>query len=219
MKKTTTQGATDNLAYRFFKRLFDIIISMVGIILLIPLTIVLFFVRKYNHDDDAPIFYEQLRYGKNGKVFRLYKYRSMCINADEILEDYLNKNPEAKKEYKKYKKLKDDPRVTKSGNFIRKSSMDEMPQFINIFIGNMTLVGPRPYLPRERDDMGKHFDTIVSVKPGLTGLWQVSGRSNASFEERMKLDKEYINKKSFWLDTKIFFKTIGKTFLKDSSAF
>ena len=219
MKKTTTQGATDNLVYRFFKRLFDIIISMVGIILLIPLTIVLFFVRKYNHDDDAPIFYEQLRYGKDGKVFRLYKYRSMCINADEILEDYLNKNPEAKKEYKKYKKLKDDPRVTKSGNFIRKSSMDEMPQFINIFIGNMTLVGPRPYLPRERDDMGKYFDTIVSVKPGLTGLWQVSGRSNASFEERMKLDKEYINKKSFWLDTKIFFKTIGKTFLKDSSAF
>ena len=219
MKKTTTRGATDNLAYRFFKRLFDIIISMVGIILLIPLTIVLFFVRKYNHDDDAPIFYEQLRYGKDGKVFRLYKYRSMCINADEILEDYLNKNPEAKKEYKKYKKLKDDPRVTKSGNFIRKSSMDEMPQFINIFIGNMTLVGPRPYLPRERDDMGKYFDTIVSVKPGLTGLWQVSGRSNASFEERMKLDKEYINKKSFWLDTKIFFKTIGKTFLKDSSAF
>ena len=209
----------NNMYKHFFKRLFDIIISMVGIILLIPLTIVLFFVRKYNHDDDAPIFYEQLRYGKDGKVFRLYKYRSMCINADEILEDYLNKNPEAKKEYKKYKKLKDDPRVTKSGNFIRKSSMDEMPQFINIFIGNMTLVGPRPYLPRERDDMGKYFDTIVSVKPGLTGLWQVSGRSNASFEERMKLDKEYINKKSFWLDTKIFFKTIGKTFLKDSSAF
>ena len=219
MNKTAKNKDRDNIFYRFFKRLFDIIISLVGIIMLIPLTIVLFFVRKHNHDDDAPIFYEQLRYGKDGKVFRLYKYRSMCINADEILEEYLNNNPEAKKEYKKYKKLKNDPRVTKSGNFIRKSSMDEMPQFINILIGNMTIVGPRPYLPREKDDMGKNFDTIVSVKPGLTGLWQVSGRSNASFEERMKLDKKYIKERSFWLDTKIFFKTIGKTFLKDSSAF
>ena len=219
MNKATKQKNAGSKAYRFFKRLFDIILSLIGIILLIPLTIVLFFVRKYNHDDDAPIFYEQLRYGKDGKVFRLYKYRSMCINADDILEDYLNKNPEAKKEYKKYKKLKDDPRVTKSGQFIRKSSMDEMPQFLNILLGHMTIVGPRPYLPRERDDMGKNFDTIVSVKPGLTGLWQVSGRSNASFEERMKLDKKYIREKSFWLDVKIFFKTIGKTFLKDSSAF
>ena len=219
MNKATKQNNLGDKIYRFFKRLFDIIFSLMGIILLIPLTIVLFFVRKYNHDDDAPIFYEQLRYGKDGKVFRLYKYRSMCINADDILEDYLNKNPEAKKEYKKYKKLKDDPRVTKSGQFIRKSSMDEMPQFLNILLGHMTIVGPRPYLPRERDDMGKNFDTIVSVKPGLTGLWQVSGRSNASFEERMKLDKKYIKEKSFWLDVKIFFKTIGKTFLKDSSAF
>ena len=219
MNKATKQNNVGDKVYRFFKRLFDIIFSLMGIILLIPLTIVLFFVRKYNHDDDAPIFYEQLRYGKDGKVFRLYKYRSMCINADDILEDYLNKNPEAKKEYKKYKKLKDDPRVTKSGQFIRKSSMDEMPQFLNILLGHMTIVGPRPYLPRERDDMGKNFDTIVSVKPGLTGLWQVSGRSNASFEERMKLDKKYIKEKSFWLDVKIFFKTIGKTFLKDSSAF
>lgn len=219
MNKTAKQNNAGSKPYRFFKRLFDIILSLIGIILLIPLTIVLFFVRKYNHDDDSPIFYEQLRYGKDGKVFRLYKYRSMCINADDILEDYLNKNPEAKKEYKKYKKLKDDPRVTKSGKFIRKSSMDEMPQFLNIFLGHMTIVGPRPYLPREREDMGKNFDTIVSVKPGLTGLWQVSGRSNASFEERMKLDKKYIREKSFWLDVKIFFKTIGKTFLKDSSAF
>ena len=219
MNKTAKQNNAGSIPYRFFKRLFDIILSLIGIILLIPLTIVLFFVRKYNHDDDTPIFYEQLRYGKDGKVFRLYKYRSMCINADDILEDYLNKNPEAKKEYKKYKKLKDDPRVTKSGKFIRKSSMDEMPQFLNILLGHMTIVGPRPYLPRERDDMGKNFDTIVSVKPGLTGLWQVSGRSNASFEERMKLDKKYIREKSFWLDVRIFFKTIGKTFLKDSSAF
>ena len=131
----------------------------------------------------------------------------------------MNSNPEAKKEYKKYKKLKNDPRVTKSGEFIRKSSMDEMPQFINILKGEMTVVGPRPYLPREKEDMGKNFDTIVSVKPGLTGLWQVSGRSNASFEERMKLDKKYIRERSVWLDIKIFFKTIGKTFFKDSSAF
>ena len=219
LSKATRKHNKDNFFYRFFKRMFDIIFGLVGIILLIPLTILLFFVRKHNHDDNMPMFYAQLRFGKNGKVFKLYKYRSMCLNADEILEDYLNSNPEAKKEYKKYKKLKNDPRVTKSGEFIRKSSMDEMPQFINILKGEMTVVGPRPYLPREKEDMGKNFDTIVSVKPGLTGLWQVSGRSNASFEERMKLDKKYIRERSVWLDIKIFFKTIGKTFFKDSSAF
>ena len=219
MNKATRNHNKDNFFYGFFKRLFDIMFSLVGIMLLIPLTILLFFVRKRNHDDKMPMFFDQLRYGKDGKVFKLYKYRSMCLNADEILEKYLNSNPEAKKEYKKYKKLKNDPRVTKSGEFIRKSSMDEMPQFINILKGEMTVVGPRPYLPREKDDMGKNFETIVSVKPGLTGLWQVSGRSNASFEERMKLDKKYIKERSLWLDIKIFFKTIGKTFFKDSSAF
>ena len=132
------------------KRIIDIVGGLVGTIALIPLTIIIYVARKILHEDDGPIFYEQLRIGKDGKVFRMYKYRSMVVGADEILFKYLQENEEARKEYKEYKKLKNDPRVTKVGNFIRKTSLDEFPQFINVLKGDMSLVGPRPYLPREK---------------------------------------------------------------------
>lgn len=205
--------------YLLVKRIFDIVGSFIGIIILIPTTIVIWMARIILKENDGPLFYEQLRYGKNGKVFRLYKFRTMVIDADEKLKKFLaeNKDDERAKYYKKYKKLKDDPRVTKLGKFLRKTSIDELPQLINIFLGQMSFVGPRPYLIREKDDMGKSFDEIMKVKPGLTGYWQVSGRSNALFEERIKLDLYYAEHKSLWFDAKIFLKTF-KAVLKREGA-
>lgn len=195
------------IIYRLVKRIIDIVGALVGIVLLIPITIVLYIVKTFSKENKGPLFFEQLRVGKNGKEFRIYKYRSMVMHADEKLWEYLNNNPEAKEEYKKYKKLKYDPRITRTGRFLRKTSLDEFPQFINVLKGDMSLVGPRPYLYREKEDMSKNFDTIVSVKPGLTGYWQVNGRSDVDFEERTRMDVEYIKNRNLWLDFKILIKT------------
>ena len=151
------------------KRVIDICGGLIGTIALIPLTIIIYIARIVLHENDGPIFYDQLRIGKNGKVFKMYKYRSMVIGADEKLKKYLEENEEARLEYKKYKKLKNDPRITKVGNFIRKTSLDEFPQFINVLKGDMSLVGPRPYLPREKEDMGEYYTYIINARPGITG--------------------------------------------------
>ena len=200
--------------YLLIKRLFDIFVGLIGIFILVPLTIFVAIFRKVKNEDDGPIFYTHLRIGKNGKQFKLYKYRTMCMNADEKLKKYLEGNEEAKKEYKKYKKLKKDPRITKIGEILRTTSIDEFPQFINIFLGNMTLVGPRPYLPREKEDMGKYYDNIIKCKPGVTGYWQVNGRSNTTFEKRLELDNYYIENRSLWLDIKIIVKTAMQIIVK-----
>ena len=206
-----------NLVYRIIKRSIDIIAGIVGCILLIPITILVWLVRLIKKENTGPLFYEQLRIGKNGKQFRMYKYRSMCMNADETLKKYLEENEDARKEYKKYKKLKNDPRITKVGCFLRKTSLDEFPQFINVLIGNMSLVGPRPYLPREKEDMGEYYFAITKVKPGITGPWQVRGRSKLKFEDRMKLDVEYVNNMSIKKDIKMVWKTITKVIKKDGA--
>ncbi len=200
--------------YLLIKRLLDIFVGICGVIILIPLTIFVSIFKKIKNEDDGPIFYTHLRIGKNGKQFKLYKYRTMCMNADEKLKKYLKENEEAKKEYKKYKKLKKDPRITKVGEILRKTSIDEFPQFINIFLGNMTLVGPRPYLTREKEDMGKYYDTIIKCKPGITGYWQVNGRSSTTFEKRLELDNYYIENRSLWLDIKIIAKTFMQIIIK-----
>lgn len=135
--------------YLYAKRILDIMVSIVGIIVLIPLTIGIYLVNKFVNDS-GPIFYIQKRIGKNGKTFKMYKFRSMVENADQKLKRHLLDNPEANEEFKKYRKLKNDPRITKVGNFLRKTSLDEFPQFINVLKGDMSLVGPRPYLPREK---------------------------------------------------------------------
>lgn len=206
-----------NLVYRIIKRSIDIIAGIVGCILLIPITILVWLVRLIKKENTGPLFYEQLRIGKNGKQFRMYKYRSMCMNADETLKKYLEENEDARKEYKKYKKLKNDPRITKVGCFLRKTSLDEFPQFINVLIGNMSLVGPRPYLPREKEDMGEYYFAITKVKPGITGPWQVRGRSKLEFEDRMKLDVEYVNNMSIRKDIRMVWKTITKVIKKDGA--
>ena len=189
------------------KRIIDIIGGITGMILLVPMICGIYIARKINKEKGS-MFFVQERIGKDGKKFKLYKFRSMVIGADRALEEYLEKNPEAKEEYKKYKKLKNDPRITKTGEFLRKTSIDEFPQFINILKGEMSLVGPRPYLPREKEDMGESYNTIVKCKPGLTGLWQISGRSDTSFEERLELDIEYYKKRTLKEDLLILKQTI-----------
>ena len=191
------------------KRAIDIIGSIIGIILLIPITIAIYLANLISKDK-GPIFYTQERYGKDGKIFKMYKYRSMVVGADEKLEKYLAENEEARKEYQKYKKLKDDPRVTKVGDFIRKTSIDEFPQFINVLKGEMTLVGPRPYLPKEREDINGFFNYITSVKPGVTGFWQVNGRSDVTFVNRLEMDMNYYYNHTLKLDIKIIKQTVEK---------
>ena len=164
------------------KRFIDIIGSIVGIVCLIPLTIIIW-IANLIMKDNGPIFYTQERIGKNGKIFKMYKYRSMVVGADEKLKEYLEKNEEARKEYAEYKKLKNDPRITKIGAFLRKTSLDEFPQFINILKGEMSLVGPRPYLLREKEEINGFFNYIMSCKPVLTGFWQVHFRSDVTFTD------------------------------------
>lgn len=198
--------AVNHALYSIIKRTFDIIVGILGLIVLIPVTIIVKIVSLINKDFNS-IFYSHTRIGKNGKEFRLYKFRSMVPNADAILTEML-KDKKIADEYNKNKKLKNDPRITKIGKILRKTSLDEIPQFINILKGDMSLVGNRPYLPREKKDMGKYYDDIIKSKPGLTGYWQVSGRSDVSFKNRLKLEQYYSNNYSIKMDFIIIFKTI-----------
>lgn len=205
------------ILYKILKRIIDIIGALVGIVILIPTTVIIYLARKISKEDNGPLFYEQLRYGKNGKVFRLYKYRSMCIGADKKLKEYLENNEEAKKEFEKTHKLQNDPRITKIGDFLRKTSLDELPQMINILKGDMSLVGPRPVIEKEVEEYGENKERFLSVKPGLTGYWQVNGRSNTTFKERMEMELYYVDNRSLWLDIKIFFKTFITVFKKEGA--
>ena len=193
--------------YLGVKRLFDIVLSLIGCIFLLPIALIVKISYILNKDYES-IFFSQDRIGKNGKTFKFYKFRSMVVNADEVLKELLKNDKEARKEYKLNKKFKNDPRITKMGKILRITSLDELPQLINVLKGDMSLIGNRPYLPREKEDMGQYFDTIVKTKPGLTGYWQVNGRSNTTFEERLKLEEYYSNHASLKMDIKILFKTV-----------
>lgn len=201
---------------KIIKRIIDVCGGLVGVITLIPLTIIIY-IANIIAKDKGPVFYSQQRIGKDGKIFKMYKYRSMCIDADEKLKELLENDEEARREYTEYKKLKNDPRVTKIGNFIRKTSLDEFPQFINVIKGQMSLVGPRPYLSTEREDLGKYYPIIIKMKPGLTGPWQVSGRSNLKFKDRIALDIKYYEKRSFWKDMKMVLLTVKKVILREGA--
>lgn len=198
------------------KRFIDIIGSIVGIVCLIPLTIIIW-IANLIMKDNGPIFYTQERIGKNGKIFKMYKYRSMVVGADEKLKEYLEKNEEARKEYAEYKKLKNDPRITKIGAFLRKTSLDEFPQFINILKGEMSLVGPRPYLPREKEEINGFFNYIMSCKPGLTGFWQVHGRSDVTFTDRLDMDMRYYYNHNLKMDIKILKDTFVNVVRKEGA--
>lgn len=190
-------------AYFFVKRLIDIFGSFVGLILLSPL----FFVVAYKikkEDPEGPVFFSQDRVGKNGIIFKMYKFRSMCVDAEEKLETLLQHNEVEGAMYK----MKDDPRVTKIGKFIRKTSIDELPQLLNVLKGEMSLVGPRPPLVREVAEYSAYDRQRLLIKPGCTGLWQVSGRNHVGFDEMVRLDLRYISKLSIKNDLKIVMRTI-----------
>ena len=204
----------NNLAYmrnRVIKRIFDIIMGLIICIPAVPILILCYFWVKF--DSKGPVFFNAKRIGKDGKEFTCYKFRSMYMNSDKILADYLAKNPEAKAEWDEFQKLHDfDPRVTKAGRIMRKTSLDELPQLLNVLKGEMSLVGPRPYLPREIDKMGEYYKIIISTVPGITGYWQVNGRSDVTFEGRLKMDNWYIYNWSVWIDMVLLFKTIKAVF-------
>ena len=205
-QEITTYYKVKRVIYLGTKRLFDLLVSMIGLILLIPIAIIVK-IAYMLHGDFTSVIFTQDRIGKNGKLFKFYKFRSMVPNADEILFKALAEDEKLREEYSMNKKLKNDPRITKVGKAIRKLSIDELPQMINIFLGDMSLIGNRPYLKREKKDMGTYYDDIIKTKPGLTGWWQVSGRNNVSFKDRLRLEQEYSHKAGFKIDTKIFFKT------------
>lgn len=200
-----------NIIYLFIKRLFDIFVSLIGLLFLLPVMSIVKIGYLLTGDFHS-ILFTQKRIGKNGKEFKFYKFRSMVPNADEVLFKLLSEDKELAYEYKKNKKLKNDPRITRMGKILRKSSLDELPQLINVLLGDMSMIGNRPYLPREKEDMGYFYNDIVKTKPGLTGYWQVSGRSDTSFERRLELETYYSNHCSLGLDIKIFYYTFSVVF-------
>ena len=156
----------------------------------------------------APVLYSQPRYGKGGRVFRFYKFRSMMPNSAQILEEHLRNNPAARQQWDEYQKLEDDPRITRFGKFIRKTSLDELPQFWNVLTGDMSLIGPRPCMLEQKSLYGQDWSHYCAVRPGITGLWQVSGRNQLSYNARVALDVRYVETLSVGKDVDIFFRTI-----------
>ena len=192
--------------YLSIKRLFDILASLLGCIFLIPITILIKVITILSGDFHS-IFYTQKRIGKEGKIIYIYKYRSMVPNAEEELKKLLKKK-KYKKEWEKNQKLENDPRITKIGKIIRKTSIDELPQIINVLKGEMSFIGPRPLVEGELDSHNGNHAIYESVRPGITGWWAANGRNNISYEERLELEYFYAKNCSLKLDIKCFFKTI-----------
>ena len=193
--------------FKVIKRLFDIIVSLLGLLILSPLFLLLTILIKC--DSKGPVFFIQKRVGRNGKKFGIFKFRTMRINAEELIASF---TPEQLKEWKENFKLKNDPRITRVGKFLRNTSLDELPQLINIFIGNMSLVGPRPIVEEELEWYGEKKNVLLSVRPGLTGWWATNGRSEVSYPERCNYELYYVYNCSLFLDIKILFKTFSAVF-------
>ncbi|MFE4810527.1 sugar transferase [Peribacillus simplex] len=198
---------SDSKYYLVSKRIIDILCSIIGIVLLSPLFLVVAFFIKIE-DKKGPVFFKQIRLGKDGREFKMYKFRSMVSKAEELKASLMEQNEVEGPIFK----IKNDPRVTKIGKFIRKTSIDELPQLINVLKGEMSLVGPRPPLPDEVKQYSNYERQRLSVTPGLTCYWQVSGRSNIGFNEWVELDLKYINERNLLIDIKLIFKTIEVLF-------
>lgn len=195
---------------RMSKRILDIVLTLIGGVLLLPL---LFYIAvMVKASSRGPVLYANDRIGRDGRRFRMWKFRSMFTNGDAVLENYLEAYPEIREEYEATQKLKWDPRITRIGRFIRKTSLDELPQLWNVFKGDMSLVGPRPILLEEEAKYGDYYWLYTMVSPGITGLWQVSGRSNTSYEERLQLVAYYVRNWSLWLDIYLLLKTVRIVF-------
>lgn len=188
------------------KRIFDIVFSLTLIILFLPIIIITAILIKLT--SKGPIFYVQERPGRFGKMIKIYKFRTMYTDAEKKLEDILRSNDKLRKEFEKYRKLKNDPRITPIGKILRKFSIDEIPQLFNVLKGDMSIVGPRPYQIDEINYMGEYKDIVLSVRPGLTGLWQISGRNDLSFSAKLKIETWYVLNWNLWLDLFIIIRTI-----------
>lgn len=200
-----TRQHRPSVIYRIMKRCFDVVVSALMLVLLSP--VFLMVALLIHHEDHGPALYRHRRIGKGGQPFDCLKFRSMRIDSAEMMIRF---TPEQRAEFAKYHKLKDDPRITRIGNFLRNSSLDELPQLWNILIGQMSFVGPRPITEVELEQYGpKQREKYESVLPGLTGMWQASGRNNLTFKQRMYYDAYYVDHQSIWLDIKILFKTFS----------
>lgn len=198
--------------YRVIKRILNLLCSFVGVIVLSPFFLIISIFIKGT--SKGPVFFVHERVGLNGKKFKLIKFRTMVNNAEEMIASF---SPEQKKEWEENYKLKDDPRITKIGKFLRRTSLDELPQLINILKGDMSIVGPRPVVDEELNWYGDKKDKLLSVKPGLTGWWAVNGRSNVPYPERCDLELYYVDHISFALDAIIILKTLGAIIKKDGA--
>lgn len=190
--------------YKICKRSFDIVLSLIGLIALSPIFLILIILVKL--DSKGPAFFSHNRLGKNGEIIKIYKFRTMVSNSKEVFDNF---TLEQKEEFRINFKLDDDPRITKIGRILRKTSLDELPQLINIINGNMSIVGPRPIISEEIPKYGIYANKLFSAKPGLTGFWQANGRSETTYDERVEMDMYYIDNMSMWLDIKIIFKTVA----------
>ena len=208
------QTTSKKYLYSIVKRIFDIIVSGLSIIILLPVFILIGIIIKI--DSKGPIFYKHKRIGKNGEYIYLYKFRSMYTDSKERLEELL-KDPKIRKEWEENYKLENDPRITKVGDFLRKTSLDELPQLLNILNGDMSIVGPRPVIDSEIEKYGDLKDYFLSVTPGLTGWWACNGRSCTSYDERKRLELYYVDNRSFLLDIKIIFKTFLSVLKRDGA--
>lgn len=203
------------MTYLFIKRFFDIFCSLIGMIFILPLMLIV----KISYicvGDFNKIFFVHKRIGKNGKEFKMYKFRTMVTNAQEILEEML-KDPDYKKEWEEHHKFENDPRITKMGNILRKTSLDEVPQIINILKGDMSIIGPRPMIQEEVDDYKKNKQKLLSMRPGLTGWWACNGRSCTTGRKRKQLELYYIDNCSLLLDIKIIFMTVIAVLKRDGA--
>ena len=203
----------ESILYSVTKRLIDIVGSLCGIILLSPLFLIVAILIKLE-DPKGKVFFAQERNGRYPKTFKMYKFRSMVHNAEDLLKDLMDRNEQTGPVFK----INDDPRITKVGKFIRKTSIDERPQLFNVLKGDMSLVGPRPPIPHEVEQYNSYQMQRLAVKPGLTCIWQVSGRNNIGFDEWVEMDIEYIKTRNLWLDIKLIFKTVGVLFGDDNAS-
>lgn len=203
---------TKGYSYFIIKRFLDILGAITGIVLLSPVMLIIMILVKL--DSKGPAIFGHNRLGKDGKIIKVYKFRSMVQNAEEVLR---NLTPEQKREFEINFKFEKDPRITKIGKVLRETSLDELPQFFNVLIGNMSLVGPRPIVVKEIEKYGIYGDKLLSVKPGVTGMWQANGRSDTTYEERVKLDMDYIDNRTTWMDIKIILLTFVAVFKKSGA--
>lgn len=203
------------IVYFKIKRVIDFVLSFIGIVVLLPIFLIIAIAIKL--DDKGPVFYRHMRVGKNGIPLGVYKFRSMTTKYKSFDEFYKTLNDEQKKEWDENFKLEQDPRITKVGHFLRKSSLDELPQILNILKGEMSIIGPRPIVQDELEKYKSNKDKLLSVLPGLTGYWAANGRSCTTYEDRMNMELYYVDNCSLLLDMKIFFKTIKIVIKKEGA--